>query len=200
MIKAVFFDFDLTLVNSRAGARASFKALSKLDKEISFKQYMGLKFSDVINHFHKKTGITKNKINDIFCESFLGELDSMKFYASGLFPKLKRKKIVIITYNTRRVVSKIAKHFGIKYDLMITDDDFGKNEGKHTGILNALKKFKLKKNGVLYVGDHIVDVIEAHKAGIKSVVVPTGVLKKIYIKKYHPDFMVSNINKISDLI
>ena len=67
-------------------------------------------------------------------------------------------------------------------------------------MLMALKKLKLKKSEVLYVGDVITDVIESHKAGIKSVVVPTGFMKKIYIKRAHPDFFVSNINKVADLI
>ena len=72
------------------------------------------------------------------------------------------------------------------------------DETKHDVIKKAMKS--LKPSEAIYVGDHINDVIEAHKAGIKAVIVPTGVFKKLYMKRYHPDYMLSSLNKLIDII
>ena len=81
---------------------------------------------------------------------------------------------------------------------MVASDDMKKDENKHDIIKKAIKSKPSSES--IYVGDHINDVIEAHKAGIKAVIVPTGVFKRMYIKRYHPDFMIPNLNKLTEII
>jgi len=124
----------------------------------------------------------------------------MKFYGKKLLPKLKGIKIIIITNNNRKAVKQACKYFKIKYNLLIANEDMKKNQRKHNAIKKTLKKLKLEPEQTFYVGDHINDITEAHKAGIRSVIVTTGVFKKPYIKKHHPDFIISDINKVLKLI
>jgi HAD superfamily hydrolase (TIGR01549 family) len=202
-IKAIFFDFDQTLVDTMPASIKCFKGWCRLTNlkptKKLFNKFIELRVKDAVNLFHEKSGISKKELQKNFTETFTESIPEIKFYGGELLPKLKNQKIAIITYNIKDVVIPILKYFNVKYDLLITDDDI-LNAEKHDAMLMALKKLKLKKSEVLYVGDVITDVIESHKAGIKSVVVPTGFMKKIYIKRAHPDFFVSNINKVADLI
>ncbi|MBW2995938.1 HAD family hydrolase [Candidatus Woesearchaeota archaeon] len=202
MIKTIFFDFDLTLVNSRAGAKATYRALWKLTNQKTskrgFQKYVGSKFSDMINSLHKKSGIPKQKLINVYEEVYAANIPKMKFYGKTLLPKLKGIKIIILTNNHRKSVIKACRHFKIRYNLLVASEDMKKDEKKHDIIKKAMKS--LKSSEAVYVGDHINDVIEAHKAGIKAVIVPTGVFKRMYIKKYHPDFMIPNLNKLIEII
>ena len=205
MIKAVFFDFDFTLVYSMPASKKSFKELCKFAKlkptKRRFKKFINSRYKDAINRLYDESGVDKKGMDKIFLKAYKDSLPKTKFFAKDILPKLKESgiKVAVITYNTSKVAKLVLKHFNAKYDLLIADDDIY-NKAKHDAMLDALRKFKLKKSEALYVGDHIMDVRESHKAGIKSVVVPTGFLKKAYIKTAHPDFFVSSINKVKDLI
>tara|TARA_Y100000310_G_scaffold330657_1_gene402678 strand:+ start:779 stop:1345 length:567 start_codon:yes stop_codon:yes gene_type:complete len=181
----------------------SFKELCKVSNQKPtkklFKQFRSVRYTESIDLFHKLSNVSKKTLEDAFCKSFIANISKIKFYGAEVLPKLKNQKIAIITYNTKNVVIPVLDYFNINYDLLITDEEIF-STAKHGAMLMALKKFNLKKSEVLYVGDFITDVIESHKAGIKSVVVPTGFMKKAYIKRAHPDFFVSNINEIVDLI
>jgi phosphoglycolate phosphatase len=202
-IKAIFFDFDQTLVDTRNISVKCFHQLCKITNQKPtkklFKQFTSLRYTESIDIFHKLSDVSKKTLDDTFCKSFIANISKIKFYGKEILSKLKDQKIAIITYNTKNVVIPILDYFNVKYDLLITDDN-SINTTKHASMLMALKKLKLKKSEVLYVGDFITDVIESHKAGIKSVVVPTGFMKRAYIKRAHPDFFVSSIDKVVDLI
>ena len=206
-IKALFFDLDLTLVDTRASARATYLMFSKIihkkPTKRGFQKYVGSKFSDIINFYHKESNIPKSKLTDLFIKKYSSNYSKMTYYGRQLFKRLnksKAQKIIILSNNNKQAVKNICKHFNIRYDKLIANEDMKKSEKKHNAILKTIKKLKIKKSEAIYIGDHINDVIEAHKAGVKSAVVPTGMFNKIYIKKYHPDFMISSLNRVIDLI
>jgi len=203
-IKAVFIDFDLTLVDTKPGVKASYKALSKLTNQKptkkGFQEYVGSRFSEMIERLHKESGISKKKLIQTYLKAYKSKIPKMKYYGKKVIPKLKDKKIIILTNNYRKAVKETCKHFNIKYDKLITDNEMKKDQKKHDAIIKTIKKLNLKKSEAIYVGDHINDVKEAHKAGIRSVVVPTGVYKKSYLKKFHPDFLVPSLKKLPEII
>lgn len=203
MIKAVFFDLDLTLIDSMPGAIASYNAVCKeagiKTSKKGFQKYVGSRFSSMVNEFHEISKVPKQKLILTYLHAYNNSIPKMKQYGKNLLDKLKTKKI-IITNNTRKAAEKAVDYFDISYDFMITDEDMKKNEKKHDAMKRVLKKLKLKHSEALYVGDHINDVIEAHKSGIKSVIVPKGVFSKTYLKKFHPDFLLNNIDEVSRLI
>lgn len=204
MIKIIFFDFDLTLVNSMPGAKATYYSLCRITKQNptrnGFKQYVGTRFSKMIDNLHNLSGTPRKELTDAYNNIYESKIPEMRFYGKDLFPKLKGIKIAILTNNNGDAVKKVCKYFKIRYDYLIADENMEKDDKKHNAVIKLLKKLKFKHSEALYVGDHINDVIEAHRAGIKSVIVPTGVFKKLYIMKYHPDFMVSSINKVEELV
>jgi len=206
MIRIIFFDFDLTLVNSMPGVKASYLALCRITGEKpsknGFKKYCGPKVSKNIEHFYRISGLSKKQLIETFHKAYISKIPEMRFYAKDLLPKLKQRKIkiVIITNNDDIATKAVCRHFKIKYNLLITDDEMKKYEAKHDMMHKLLGKFRIHKSEALYVGDQIIDVREAHKTGIRSVIVPRGLFHRAYILSYHPDFMLSNLNKIIKII
>lgn len=204
MIKAIFFDFDLTLVNSRPGAKATYKALWKLTNQKTskkgFQAYVGSRFSEMVDELNKRSGVSKKTIISTFNRIYASKIPKMKFYGKKLFPKLREVKVIILSNNTKTAIKKVCSYYNIKYYALYADEDMAKNETKANAISRTLRRLKLNRSEALYVGDHINDVIESHKAGIKAVIVPTGVFKKLYIMRYHPDFMISSLNKLTKLL
>lgn len=58
-----------------------------------------------------------------------------------------------------------------------------------------VKKFKLSKEDLL-IGDTEVDIITAHRLGIKSVAVSTGIRTRIFLKHLKPDFLVKDVSAL----
>lgn len=206
-IKALFFDLDLTLVDTRASAKATYimfsRMIHKKPTKKGFQHYVGSRFSDIIDYYHKESNIPKNRLTSLFIKKYSSNYDKMTFYGKNLLNKLNRtkaQKIIVLSNNNKQAVKNICNHFNIRYNRLIANEDMKKGEKKHNAILKAIKRMKIKKSEAIYVGDHINDVIEAHKAGIKSVIVPTGIYKKFYIMKFHPDFMISDLNKLAEML
>jgi phosphoglycolate phosphatase-like HAD superfamily hydrolase len=207
MIRIIFFDFDLTLVDSRPGAKATYKSLWRLagmkKSAKGFQQYVGSRFSLMVNHINEVSGVSKKTIVMTYQRGYDRYIPKMRFYGKELLKKLAMHpeiKMIILSNNRKESVKRACAYFKIKYDMLITDDDMAANETKASAISRTLRKLGLKKNEALYVGDHINDIKLAHKAGIKSVVVPTGVFSKLYLKRKHPDFVVNKLLDIEKII
>jgi phosphoglycolate phosphatase len=207
MIKSLFFDFDLTLVDSRKPAKATYDSLCKITGKIpseeGFDSYIGQRLSKSLMEF----SITKskkeiNKLRLIFIKTFLSNLAGMKVYGDSLLAYLKKQKIsvYIISNNAHLVVSAICDLNKFHFNQIFADEEMKIGEEKHQIMSRLLKKLKLKRDEVFYVGDHINDIIQGHKAGLKVISVTTGSFNRKALLKYKPDFIVDNLNKIKEKI
>lgn len=203
MIKAIFFDFDLTLVDTKKMEKKLYKIYSNLrgrkPTKKGFQEHMGSRFSEVIEKIHKESKIPKKILIEAHRIFIRFNLRCTKSLAKGISSKLKGKKIIILSNGDKEVVRMISKYHKIKHDILLGDQDMKKGEKKHDLILRTLKKLKIKKKEAIYVGDHINDIKEAHKAGIRAVAVPTGVFKRAYLRKYHPEIIVTKIKNVKNI-
>ena len=127
----------------------------------------------------------------------------LKPYSRWLLYTLKRKrKIVAIAsnrphYYTNLILKKLKI---LKYlDYIVCADDV-KRLKPHPKILNTvLKRFKIKKKEVVYIGDMDVDLETAAQAGIDAVFVKGGSSYLKDVKKYKNKKIVSSLKEISDL-
>lgn len=205
MTKAIFFDFDLTLVNTMPGAIATYRALCRASDtrptKKGFDEYIGNRLSADIDKFSKQYRNRKELLK-IYNRVFSKEISKMKLYNKTIFSYLKKRKIkiVIISGNSKPIISKIAKRNNLHPYLIVADEDMRKGEQKHQAILKTLKKLKLKKDEIFYVGDHIHDIKEARKAGVRVISVTTGVYSRKELMRHKPDFVISNLNQIKSII
>jgi len=205
MIKAIFFDYDMTLVNSKSIARKSYNALCKASEikpsEKGFDAYVGRRVSESIEFF-AKTGKSKKELKKTFLKVHEGSIKNLEVYGKNALKHLKKKKIkvIIISNNSREVILKVCEIHKLHFDKIIADEDMKKGWKKHQEIHEEIKRLKLKKSEALYIGDHINDVKEARKAGIRIASITTGVFNEKELKPYHPDFIIKNLEELKRII
>lgn len=205
MIKAIMFDFDMTLVNSMPLAHASYRALLNYKKikptEKGFDAYIGKRLSESIEQLAKDKREKKNLI-DIFLKIHESRIKKLKVYSKEVLKYLKNKKIkiVIISNNSREVIKMVCRIHKLHYNLIVADENMKEGEEKHQAIIRTLKKLNLNKNEIFYVGDHINDIREGKKAGVRVISVTTGVFSANQLKRYHPYTIINNLNQLRKIV
>ena len=201
--KAILFDWDLTLANSLKVNLIAYKAVCKevgiKPTRKEFRRFIGSSVTNNVRYFQKEYGYKKD-LRKTMKGAFMENIDKIKIYDKNITNELKKKaKIAIITGNSEAIIKAVAKKHKMKYDALIGDETT-KGKEKVWAIKQLLKKFKLKKKDVVYVGDHINDVKQAHKAGVKAIIIPSKVNRKSYLKKFHPEFILRNLKEVKRIL
>ena len=143
------------------------ESVFKIDyKKLYEKGYRGIIF-DLDNTLVHHGDNSNEKVDNLFKE----------IHNAGL-------KTIILTNNDKERVERFKKNIDTMY---ICDAD----KPNKSGYLLALKKLRLKKHKVVYIGDQIfIDIIGANNCGIPSILVDfiripgvTKIGKKRYIEK-----------------
>lgn len=173
MIKLIIFDFDGTIVNSKAVYYNSLnKHLNPLgfgSKRIREAVELGMNLSETIKrfipsffyHWWLKREIMKDVLQDVN--------DVKKCHDIGHIQDIKIKKI-LISNSLGEFVLPVLKHIGAKkyFNEIYSADDFG---NKTEFIKKYLKKHGLKPNECFYVGDRAADVRLAKKLGLHNIII-----------------------------
>ena len=204
-IKAIFFDFDLTLADTSAIGKQVYAAFSKQSKvkptKKGFSKFMGTRLSENMKLF-AKTSKEAKKLYATCIGLHKKQLSKIKIYGKDIFDYLNNRKIkiIILSNTSNKIIKMICKHYNLHSDLIIGDEDIKKSWEKHQEMNYLIKKLKLKKSEVFYIGDHINDIREGKKAGIRVISVTTGVYSESQLKKYKPYQIISNLNELKQLI
>ena len=195
----------MTLVDTGQIGRKVYSAFSKYTKkpmtEKGFDGFMGTRISENIEEFSKNKK-EEVELHKLFVKIHKEQLSSMKVYGSEILRYLKNKKIkiIIISNTSRKIISLVCKHFNLKFDKLVADEDMKMGEEKHQIIKKMMKKLKLGKGEVIYIGDHINDIKEGKKAGIRVISVTTGVYSKKELARYKPHRIINNLNELKKII
>ena len=203
MIKTLIFDFDGTIADTFSIFCEAFKeigqeiGLKELTEE-DIKNYRLKGAEDLIKEFRimpwrLPTLIKKGQ--RLFRDKMNGTqpFDQMPETLRRIFEK--KIKMGIITTNSKRNVATFLK----KYDLEVFDFIVSAPSifGKTKAIKRAIKKYRLEKEEVIYVGDEIRDIEGAQKAGIRVAAVIWGYNDFNLLEEGKPDFV---IRKPQDLL
>lgn len=105
-------------------------------------------------------------------------------------------KTAIITTNSKTNVEMfLEKNDAYIFDFIASASMFG----KETKMRRIMKKEKLCKNEVLYVGDEIRDINAAKNAGIDIASVGWGYNTVESLKKNNPEYLVMEPNELIDI-
>jgi phosphoglycolate phosphatase len=107
-------------------------------------------------------------------------------------------ELALLTSNTSENVSHFIEQHSLNY--------FNWIEGtsgmlkKHSSIRKQMKKHKLTRENVIYVGDEIRDVIAAKKCGIRVISVTWGFHTTELLSSKDPDYLVDSPAQIVSII
>lgn len=178
MIRAVIFDIDGTLLNSKKANREFYKELFKKagygpfpDERID--QVFHLTMWDAIRFL---TGEPEEKIKKIWDSRFKvrypsellkipdGELETIKKLS-------QRYRLAIVSGRTKRGVDVFYEATGLKdyFQVVVSFEDYIYPKPNPEPLLVALKKMKVRPEETIYVGDSQVDLEAARAAGMKFI-------------------------------
>ncbi len=207
-IKGIIFDFDMTLVDSKKVGDEALEYMEEYGisrKDFTDKEIWGMthlefckKLSEVNNH--KLSWQEISKLNQNFLiKNFL----KLKLNCLELLEELNKKKIKIgIVSNNKRefIKTTLSNKYNknINFEFILTCEDLEDNSTKTDLLLKGLEILSLKRNEVMYVGDHVNDILAAKKAGVISVGISTGVHSFDELKQKNPDILIRNLNELNN--
>jgi HAD superfamily hydrolase (TIGR01509 family) len=174
----VLFDSKLNMKLAWSDVELKFKIKKNFNE---YFKNIGLPFKNIL----KKINIKKNldEIEKYYQKSSLKYFKKIKPYPGVLktLKKLSKKNIAlgIFTSKHRLRTLKLLKKFDLKFQPIITPLKGIRGKPFPDQINKTLKKFKISKKNVIYVGDMYVDYLVAKRSGIKFIYADYGYGKKI---------------------
>ena len=201
--KTLIFDFDGTIADSFGTV---LKTVNSLAEELGYQKIeydQAVKLKDYgAREIIKQTKISVLKVPQMARRvraELNKEVKSLKPFPAikEMLSQLHQKgyQLIILSSNSLENVQDFLDHNHIKnFDEIYSEDNIF---GKHKVINHLLKKFNLKKEQVLYIGDEVRDIEACQKSGIAIAAVTWGYNSKQSLQKKQPDYLV---NKPEDLI
>lgn len=173
MKKIIAFDLDGVIINSLPNMEKAWNETCKTNNlKISFrkyKKYIGLPFIKILKKLNIKNEY--QKIQDDYKYFSIRYVNLIKCYVNIKkvlnILKNKKYKIVIITSKERVRSLFILKKKKIKFDMLVTPNDVKKGKPYPESIKKVLKKFSLKNENILFIGDSIYDYKLAKNSNIE---------------------------------
>jgi len=128
-----------------------------------------------------------------------------------LFPGVKEvletlntngKILVIATSNKSELVKNHLSEFGIsnRFRLIVSEEEVDNNKPSPDMVDKILEITKIPKEDTMLVGDMDYDILMGKNAGISTCAVKYGIQNIERLKKSKPDFMISDIKELLEII
>ncbi len=209
MLKLVIFDLDQTLLNTLPRFHKIFNMSLKHFNcnEVNWDIFIVNYKDDTLNKFvcvgrKKFWDYFLEHYNDVICprdSPIEGSVETLKFL------KERKIKIVIITGRmvSREDVWDELRRFGMdKYiDFVYTRKDNYEDGRKRTELIKeAMKRYNVKKEETIFVGDYWPDMQSGREAGVFTVGVLTGHENEEKLKKYGANIVVNSVKDLISLL
>jgi len=207
-IKAVFFDFDGVLFDSKEGiVESAKKALIKNGIDPMDEIPIGPPLHATFENMYGLKGDLLQKVSkdyhDIYSEEgykkhkpYLG-INSLCF---DLWDKYGLPYIVSFKKpDDMRKILKLAP-LAIHKDVIFGKEDGGKTMDKSDVLWGAIDTLKIKPEEAVMIGDSPLDIMAAKKVGTKSIGVLYGYSTEEQIKGANPDFVAKSVGELKRIL
>jgi len=210
MIKGVIFDFDGVIANT---LDFIFKEIINFSRHFNVKNLKEKQIIEKIRQSNYKDLFKKFQINWLKLPIILFLIKRAQYRLFEQiddirpFPKIKKllnflKKnqylVFLVSSNIRKNIDRFLEINQLNvFDNIYTSNNFF---GKDKIFLEILKKYRLKKEEVVYIGDELRDLQATKKAGIKFIGVSWGLARKKVFQENRADFIVKNPDEIIKII
>ena len=207
MAKAIIFDWDGTLADTRNAVVQSFQKVLKeaectvSDEFIERRMGIGTK-KTILEAFREcKMRIDVSMLEKLAEEKIrihAGLADRINLFdgVTEILEELHGKtKISLATMSNRKVVDTLlpAKKIRGYFDVVVTADDVCKPKPDPEVFLVAAAKLGVKKEDCVVVEDSVFGVRAAKTAGMWCIAVPSGVYSREELEKENPDLIIGSL-------
>ena len=186
-VRAVIFDFDLTLADSSAAIiECTEYALHQLGAAGATPAQIGAVIGLTLPQmFHSLTGETEPARADAFARHFVVRADEIMVAGTRIYPEVRpllaqlREQglaVAIVSSKFRYRIEAILERNGLQslVDVLIVGEDVQRHKPDPEGLVQALARLDLPARAAIYVGDHAVDAQAAERAGVPFVGAVSG--------------------------
>lgn len=209
MVKAVIFDWDGTLADTKEAVVQTFQeALVEVNCAVTDKfieRLMGIGTKKTFEEALKKCNV---EFDDAMLDSLvrdkiesqveLFEKVSLFKGAFELLGELKgRTKISLATMSGRKVINRLLSEKRIEscFDVVITADDVAKPKPDPEVFLVAAAKLGVKSKDCIVIEDSVFGVRAAREAGMKCIAVLSGAYSREELLEEVPDLIIDSLTE-----
>jgi HAD superfamily hydrolase (TIGR01509 family) len=207
MVKAVIFDWDGTLADTKKAVVRSFqKVLVKAACMVSdefIERRVGIGTKKTLKEVLEECNI---RFDDVMLEELaakkiriqasLSNIVSLFEGATELLEKLQgRIKIALATMSSRKVVDKLLSEKRIRgyFDVVVTADEIVNPKPNPEVFLVSAARLGVKPRDCVVVEDSIFGVRAAKAAEMKCIAVPSGAYSREELEEENPDLMINSL-------
>ena len=211
MLRAVLFDFDLTLADSTAGATESANlALRSLGFDdvpaATVRRTIGLPLPE---SFRILTGSADPALCEQFTRLFVHRADEVMADLTEIYPTVPpllralrehRVLIGIVSTKFRYRIHEILRRADLigLIGAIVGGEDVAIPKPHPDGILTGLAKLDVGRHSALYVGDHSVDALAARAAGVDFAGVLTGSTDRAVFSAHDVDDVLASVGDLRE--
>lgn len=210
-VNLIIFDLDGTLVDSRddivdaVNATLLHLGLKKKNKKF-ISSYIGWGSNSLLEGvLGRQSRELMKKAIDFYWRYYRRHgLDN-----TGLYPGVKEtlrhfrgKIMAVISNKARAFVVQQLRELGVRkyFKAVIGGDDLKCAKPSPCPVNDILRKYGIKKREAIIIGDMALDIETGKNAGIHTCGVTYGIGDVGEIKKMQPDFVISRIPKLKEII
>jgi phosphoglycolate phosphatase len=197
--KAIVFDFDLTLVDSRAGIASCHAyamrelALPEADRKVAEATAMiGLPAQTVF-----ATLFPGSDQAEAYVSLYQVRADEIMTASTSLLPGARETieallaqslRLGIVSTKLRARVEEFLQREGLfsSFETIIGPEDVPSYKPEPEGLILALERLGVPASEALYVGDTLIDAETARRAGVPFVAVLSGFVREEEFEGYSP--------------
>ena len=202
-VKLVIFDLDGTLVDAYSAIIRSFNhTLKKLGlpgkDSLTIRRAVGWGDKQLLSPFIKREDLTKAlSLYRSHHKTALLKYSHLFVNVKYVLKYLRKKgyKLAVASNRPTKFSLILIRHLGIKkyFDYCLCADKLRYGKPNPEILLKIARKFSLKPDEVLYVGDMTIDAQAGRRAGISTVIVTTGSSTLAQIRKEKPGLVIHEI-------
>jgi HAD superfamily hydrolase (TIGR01549 family) len=218
MIGAAIFDLDGTLVTFNFDVKGSRRAMLQELARSGFDS-SGLELSaptqEILDAVKQQTlsgrmpiefGVVRQRLFSILDE-FEAEGSKLSRPFEGTktaLEKLRKNdvRLALLTNSGRAATSALLSRYRLAgyFEFVLTRDDVQDLKPSPSGIFQAVARFGLHGSRVYYVGDSVLDVIAAKKAGVSMVAVASGNYRSERLRAEGAKYVLDAISDLPGLL
>jgi HAD superfamily hydrolase (TIGR01549 family) len=205
MIKAIIFDFDMTLSNSLwqkiflmwRFCRASNTSFLKL--LLHLPGFFGTNFRRLVKDYsHFSIPVARK----IYALAFRKTEHLSKFSGKNVLKELRKRKYKtgIVSNELPENIRYSLKKHNVKVTHLISTFCFEKAKPHPMALTKMLRILKVKPSETLYVGDHPNDIKMGRRAKVKTAALVNILHGARRLEKEKPTHLIRNINEVLDIL